>query len=419
VARVLFVVSDRALTSIAAGGSGAVFEGLLALLRERGDRVHVLLLRDAARSSRFEVWKEVDPAGEAALMSWLESVETVEYETPGQPGFFRRKLTGLLDPQLRAYPFLASGISDRVPRVVDRVNPGLVIAADLPSGLVCSRLTLDVPVVYYHHDFFWRINKLKAAGARGSLRGAWGWSLRRRAEGRVIRSADLCITGSTTEAEALSSEGARAVALVPPVVTSQPVSIPGVLPEPCRIVHLGGLRTTATRLGLQRLLEVVWPVVRENAPNAELWVVGDTSVADRDMRVRLEEAGATATGFVRDLSDVLRPGDLHIIPWEFATGVRTRVLTCFLHGQALVAVGASVAGYEGLENGKHCVLVNHLEESCDPLIELAFSPRRRLELGRAGQEYLRQRLTVDAVLPHFNEVMEGTLRNVRHRTDLQ
>jgi glycosyltransferase involved in cell wall biosynthesis len=297
--------------------------------------------------------------------------------------------------------------------------PDLVLAADLNAGLVASRSDLKRPLVYYHHDFFWKIRDLREGGSGGSWRGRWGLWVQRKAEERLVQSVDTCITGSTLELEELKSIGAKAVARIPPVATSEPVTIPRSAPQPCRIVHLGGLRTTATFLGLQRFLDAVWPIIRKQLPDVDFWVVGDVSIGDREMMARLKEAGAVVTGFVRDLSEVLRPGDLHVIPWEFATGVRTRVLSCFLHGQALVAIRAGVAGYEGLEDGKQCVLVDHLEELCDPLIKLAFDPERRLELAKAGRKYLKQRLTVDSVIPQFNRMMLQAVRTKQHNMDLR
>ena len=401
----LFVVSDRPLSSTAPGGSGRVFGSLLALLRARGDSVHLLLLKDAEKPSRFEKWKELDPTGAADLATWAENLELAEFRVQAQAGFVLRKLLGLWDPQRRAYPFLTSGICARVAEVAERFAPDLVIGADLVAGLICSRSRLRVPVVYYHHDFFWKIKKLREGLSALSWRGIWGRWILRRAEERLVRSVDACITGSATELEELRLVGARAVALIPPTVNSEPVAIPEPVAQPCRIVHLGGFGTTATLLGLRCFLDVVWPVVRERVPDVELWVVGDTSAADRDIMARLEAADAVTTGFVPDLSGVLRPGDLHVIPWEFGTGVRTRVVSCFQHGQALVAVRAGVAGYEGLENGDHCILVDTLEELADPLIDLALDPERRVRFARAGQRYMKERLTVEAVLPQFNTVV--------------
>ena len=392
---------------MARGGSGTIFGSLLALLHTREDSVHLLLLKDAEKPRRFEEWKDLDPIGAAELVSWAKSLESVEFRVTQQPGFMMRKILGLCDPQRAAYPFLKSGICDRVAEVADRVAPDLVIAADLTAGLICSRIRLRVPVVYYHHDFFWRIKKLRQGSSGGSWRKIWGWWTLRRAEDRVVRSVDACITGSAIELKALKSVGAKAAALVPPAVTSVPTAIPNAIAQPCRVVHLGSFRTTATRLGLDRFLDIVWPVVREAVPNVELWVVGDASAADGDIIARLEASNAVLPGFVQDLSTVLRPGDLHVVPWEHGTGVRTRVASCFLYGQVLVAVRAGVAGYDGLENGKNCILVERLEEIAGSLIDLARDPKRRKMLAQAGQAYLSGRMTVEAVLPQFNAVVTG------------
>jgi len=332
----------------------------------------------------------------------VKSIGHVVFNTGEAPGFIGRKILGFSDPQRRVFPFLATDLCDRFTEAAERLAPDLIIGADLISGLICSRSDLRVPVVYYHHDYFWKIKRLREGDVGKSWRRAWGWWIRRRAEEQLIRSVDSCLTGSVTEFEELKLTGAKDVVLIPPTTDIEPVAIPGVATQPCRVVHLGGFGTTATVLGLRRFLETAWPAVRERVPEAELWVVGETSAADEETMTRLEEAGAVVAGFVPNLAGVLRPGDLHVIPWEFGTGIRTRVVSCFLHGQALVAVRAGVAGYEGLENGTHCVLVEDVSELSGPLIDLALDPGRRLRISRAGQDYLRKRLTPEAALPQFN-----------------
>jgi glycosyltransferase involved in cell wall biosynthesis len=411
--RVLFVVSDRPLSSTSFGGSGVVYAGLLAMLRERGDRVHILLLKEADRPSRYEQWRSYDPAGAADLGSWTQSIELAEFRLPQRPGFVSRKLLGLRDPQLRAYPFLGSGICQRVNQAAERVEPDLVIAPDLTAGLACSRAALGAPVAYYHQDFFWKIRELREGGPDGSWRSGWGRRVLRRAEDQLVQSVDACITGSLIEVEALRAAGARTIAMMPPVVTGRPLPVPDSPPQPCRIVHLGGFGTTATRLGLDRFLKVVWPLVRKNAPDIELWVIGDTTAADADIMKQLGDSGAVVTGFVPDLTSVLRPGDLHVIPWERATGVRTRLVSCFQNGQALVAVRAGVAGYEGLEHGNHCFLDDRLEELAAPLVDLALDPEARVRLARGGQRYMTDKLTVGAVLPRFDALVNELTRG-RH-----
>jgi glycosyltransferase involved in cell wall biosynthesis len=408
--RVLFVVSDRSLSSKAPGGSGAVFGGLLALLRARGDEVYLVLLRDTSRPCRFEAWKNLDPDGAADLESWLTDIQSVEYESLSRPGFLTRKLIGIWDPQRRAYPFLDSCVGDGFTSVAERVAPSLIIAADLPSGLVVSRSQIRIPVVYYHHDFFWKIKDLLEADSNTSLRAKWGCIFRRRAELELIRSVDACITGSISEHEELKRCRAKRVFVVPPVVTERLRDIPNNAPEPCRIVHLGGFGTTATRLGLEQFLDVVWPVLKRSLPGIDFWVVGDTSSANRALLNRLESIGATVTGFVEDLSQVLRPCDLHVVPWALSTGVRTRVMSCFQYGQVLVAVRAGVLGYEGLESGKHCILVEELEDLADTIVEWAGDPQSRVALALGGQQYVKERLNVDAVRPHFDAVVESVTR---------
>lgn len=89
----------------------------------------------------------------------------------------------------------------------------------------------------------------------------------------------------------------------------------------------------------------------------------------------------TCTGYVKDLDKVLRPYDLHFIPWEHNTGQRTRLVQAFNHRQVVVAVRDSVACFPEAKDGENCRLVERLDQMSGVLKELARDPVQR--------EYLR------------------------------
>jgi glycosyltransferase involved in cell wall biosynthesis len=160
--------------------------------------------------------------------------------------------------------------------------------------------------------------------------------------------------------------------------------------------------TTANRVGLERFFEVAWPQL---AKSCELWVVGDTSEASPALLESL--AGVSCTGFVKDLGSVLRPFDLHIIPWEQNTGQRTRMVQAFNHAQAVVAVRASVAGFPEAIDGRNCRLVERLDQMAGAVEELIDNAAERERLGRAARETFEKCFTRRSLLPRYEAVISS------------
>jgi glycosyltransferase involved in cell wall biosynthesis len=146
------------------------------------------------------------------------------------------------------------------------------------------------------------------------------------------------------------------------------------------------MQTTASRSGLERFFDVVWPTL--NLEPDRLMVVGDLDGAGDRLRTQLQRV--TCTGFVKDLRQVLRPYDVNIIPWEHNTGQRTRLPVAFNHGQVVVAVRASVACFPEAEDGVNCRLVSRLEEMPGVISQLLHNSDERERLGRSARTTFEQ-----------------------------
>ncbi|HET9530562.1 MAG TPA: glycosyltransferase, partial [Blastocatellia bacterium] len=274
-----------------------------------------------------------------------------------------------------------------------KVEPDFIWSQHFGATQVAS-LQNKIPVIYSHHDWLYRIKHVHSNGN--------GSSRLREAEERVARKATAVVSGSSVECEQLREIGCKRVAYIP--VTYEPASLDSdYKPEPrARLVHLGGMGTTANRVGLERFFEVAWPQL---ADSCELWVVGDTGEASPALLESL--AGVNCTGFVKDLGSVLRPFDLHIIPWEQNTGQRTRMVQAFNHAQAVVAVRASVAGFPEAVDGRNCRLVERLDQMAESVEELIDNAAERERLGRAARETFEKCFTRRSLLPRYEAVISS------------
>jgi glycosyltransferase involved in cell wall biosynthesis len=167
------------------------------------------------------------------------------------------------------------------------------------------------------------------------------------------------------------------------------------------------MQTTANRVGLEHFLDTTWPIIRDELSEPpEFWVIGSLSGAPQSLLDKLDEVGAICTGYVKDLASVLRPYDIHIVPWEHDTGVRTRVPLILNYKQALVAVKDSVACFPELHDKDNCLLASDLNDMANEIIDLLSKHEQRRQIAERGRETFLAHFTREAVQPRFDSLLK-------------
>lgn len=173
----------------------------------------------------------------------------------------------------------------------------------------------------------------------------------RRSEDRAARAYERCLLVNGDEAQRLARRAgvpAERVAVVPPLVrvaTETPHRDPATPPE---YVFLGLLSQPHNEDGLRHVLEHVWPLVREERPDARLRVIG------RDARAGLRDAArrhgdsVVLEGFVDDLDAALSRATAMVNLLRFGTGVKIKILEALGRG---VPVVSTTVGAEGVRTG--------------------------------------------------------------------
>lgn len=395
--RCVFLVEDWPLSRDAAGGAAALIVSHLELLLAGPSRVQLLVLRDPRAPKGFDAFIENQGDAWRALRRGCAEYRVLEVDRAFRRSApLRHAVRGLFDPSW-LYLDVAPASVDELSAILADWRSDLIWAEHLLPAALAGRAS-SLPVIYSHHDWSWRI-KTHRQGRRRTWRGRLEQrlkaALRRRFEEGLVQRVAACASGSASESSELRRLGVGHVAYLPTTfVRAVPDPVPW--PDgPPRLVHLGGLRTTATRLGLERFLAVVWPRLRQRLGRSlpEFWVVGSLDGASVALRSALVDAGAITPGFVAELDGVLRPGDLHVLPWEHDTGTRTRIPLALAHAQVLVSTRAAAACLAELEDGENCVLVDRLDHMSEALAGLLGDAERRQRLALAGLDILEKSFT--------------------------
>jgi glycosyltransferase involved in cell wall biosynthesis len=398
--RCLYIASQTPISPHYRGGGGAVFYEQLAALHGLGHEI--TLWHYAYRELRptFDEFVRGDPSTWEAVRGMCTSVHLSNYDRT--PSFSMRARGALANWRSRGRlrvgnPVLRLPAFDDMRRILRDTAPQFIWAQHFGPAQV-ALLQSDIPVVYSHHDWLYRIKALSTNTPENDLL--------RRSEEEVARRAAAVVSGSAVECQELSALGCNEVRYLPASFSPVPWDASLRATKMPRIVHLGGFATTATRLGMERFLSVVWPQILDT--RVELVVIGDLRGASPELRHAL--TAATCTGYQPDLSRVLWPYDIHVIPWEHATGQRTRLPMAFNFGQAVVATKAAVRCYPEAIDGVNCLLVDELSEMPKTIAALIASPQLRERLGRAARETFERYFVRERQLPCYTAVIDAALR---------
>jgi len=388
--RCLYIVANDPLSPNYVGGASAMYYDQLLALSELGHEVHLWHFASHGARARFNQWIEAEPATWAMVKSRCASLELYTYQADeGLVGRLLGRLRTWIPPRL---PVSRWSLYRELNRQLARVRPHFVWAQHLEPALLAAQQS-SVPVVYVHHDWLYRIKALRNQRASSPEQQA--------VEERLVRSVSAVVSGSHTECEDIRRAGARHVAYIP-VSFEVAMSTPGQVADATpRLVHLGGMGATANRKGLLAFFKRVWPSLKETGVTLE--VVGDTSAAPPELQEYLRTV--TCAGFVQDLTTALRPFDIHIIPWEHATGQRTRLPVAFAMSQAVVSTRAAIACYPEAIDDVNCRLVDTLDGMAAAIRDLLSDPSTRTRLAHAARQTFETSFTREALRLRYAAVI--------------
>jgi glycosyltransferase involved in cell wall biosynthesis len=391
--RCLYVVPEEPISPNSSGGAQSIYYDQLRALSDLGIEIHLWHYATVEKRDRFNQFIQADADVWNSVKMRCASIRLSDYDPSARVALLHRLFSRLRRAVAPNYQRPRWFLWQEFIALVKQHRPQLIWAQHVAAQVASQQSR--VPVVYVHHDWEYRI---------GALRNYRPINLKRqRVEERLVRRVAAVVSGSSYECKEISSIGCKNVHYIPVTYEPADIVIDQVPNGQPRIVHFGGMATTANRQGLLAFMTRVWPKLQDLG--LELWVVGDMAAAPPELVALL--SCAKCTGFIRDPKTVLRPFDIQIIPWEHPTGQRTRLPLAFNHGQVVVATEAAVACYPEARDDENCRLVEQLEDMAEVIPRLAKTCEERTRLGRAARAAFERCFTRAALLPRYAAVISS------------
>ncbi|MBY0233055.1 MAG: glycosyltransferase family 4 protein [Gemmataceae bacterium] len=201
----------------------------------------------------------------------------------------------------------------------------------------------------------------------------------------AVGRADLTVAVSGLDAERFRDMGAADVQVVDNGVDTACFAPAGVRRRPEVLLFVGSLEWRPNLDGAAQLLEKVFPAVRAEVPEAELWLVGRNP--PRWLRDAASRPGVKVHADVPDVRPFLHQAGQLVVPLRIGGGSRLKILEALACGTPVVS---TAVGAEGLElDERHLDTVPDVDSLAEAVIASMSDPRRaRTKAGEGRRRVL-------------------------------
>ncbi len=309
-------------------------------------------------------------------------------------------------------------LADRITAIARRVQPDAVQVEYLQMALYCRDLRRLRPgfsprLVLNTHELGSVPRDRRAQLATGPLARALAsaeaarW---RRLQVAACGWADRTLCVTPEDRDLLAAMGGVRLSTVP-----LGMDLEAIRPdwEPAagsrRYLFVGSFGHAPNRSGARLLVDVVWPLVRQAQPDAQLELVGrgwESFLAKRGGAESCARLGVTALGFVDDLGPVFRHCHAFAAPLTEGGGIKIKILEALARG---VPVVTTPVGAEGIApSGGEALLVAPADAGfAAAMTRLADDAGLAARLAQGGRKLMEQNFGWDAITTRLTNIYEG------------
>lgn len=173
--------------------------------------------------------------------------------------------------------------------------------------------------------------------------------------------------------------------------------------QPNALVFTGSMDWLPNEDGIFHFVEKILPLVRKEAPDSVLWVVGRRP--STNLRALMDRTpGIKVTGTVEDIRPYIATGSVYVVPLLVGGGTRLKIFEAMAMGKAVVSTSI---GAEGLPvvDGKHIRLADDPVKFAREIVSLLREPSQRAQLGASARQLVEQEYSWNAVGQQLSNVL--------------
>lgn len=176
------------------------------------------------------------------------------------------------------------------------------------------------------------------------------------------------------------------------------------LPTQPTVLSVGTFNWLPNIEAVKFLVNRVWPLLRQQVKNAQLWIVGNAPTAEI-LNFQKKDSGIKVTGNIPDIRDAFKGAHVVAAPVFSGKGTRYKILEAMAAGTPVVATSIAVEGL-GVENGKHVIIADSAAEMADRIARLFSRPKERELLARRAKKFVTSRYDWKYISSKLDEVYQ-------------
>jgi len=216
-------------------------------------------------------------------------------------------------------------------------------------------------------------------------------------------------TSLLSAADSVSNENLsrdKVVSVVPIAVDTNEIKPVQLIDTSHFILTLGSLQYPPNADGIRWFFQEVFPIVKENIPEAQLTIIGKNPPHDFIRFADKNSEFVTVTGYVPDLEPYLQQAAVLAIPVRAGGGMRVRILEALAYGEAVVT---TTIGLEGIDAkpGIEVLVADSPQDFAGAVIRLLEDFELRKELSRNGRRLVERSYDWRGVFKNIDDIYQG------------
>ena len=169
--------------------------------------------------------------------------------------------------------------------------------------------------------------------------------------------------------------------------------------DPRKICFVGNMRTLQNQDAVFRFVENVFPRILREIPDVKLYIVG---AQVKKNIYELASENIVITGYVDNMSDIIKNSCLAIAPIYIGAGIQNKVLVSMACGLPIVMTSLTAYAIPQLVNGENCMIEDNYDTFAQAVLSLMKNPDLRNSIATAGYKMVQEHY-------NWNQKLEGYL----------
>ena len=177
-------------------------------------------------------------------------------------------------------------------------------------------------------------------------------------------------------------------------------------PSGPNILTLGTLHYPPNADGIRWFVKEVFPIIRQEVPEAKLTIVGKNPPPDFIKLANEAPEHIVVTGYVPDLTPYFEASTLVVVPVRAGSGMRVRILETFSRGMPTVTTTVGLEGIDAV-SGEDVLIADTAVDFAAVVVNLLGDQQLQNKLAERGRRLAESRYDWKVALNGLDEVFDG------------